>query len=248
MKIESFFEENKRFALAYSGGVDSSYLLYEASKAGLDFKAYFLKAVFVPSFEFEEAIKFARENGVEPVIIEANPLASDEVRANPSNRCYYCKTMLFSKIIEKAKADGYDMIIDGTNASDPEDDRPGMKALRELGVRSPLREVGLTKAEIRSELKKAGIPMWNKPAYACLATRIPHGMELTVDVLKKVEVSEKFLMEMGFSDFRVRVFEDSCRIEVREEQLGKLISEREAILGEFKKNFKYVMLDLEVRK
>ena len=149
--------------------------------------------------------------------------------------------------MEQAKKDGFPLVIDGTNASDDVNDRPGMQALGELGVRSPLRECGLTKPEIRKLSKAVGLFTHDKPAYACLATRIPTGTAITAELLEKTEKSEAFLMGLGFSDFRIRLLGDAARIQVKEKQIPLLIKHRQAIITELKKHYSAVLLDLEVR-
>ena len=151
-------------------------------------------------------------------VLEVDILSNAAVTANPPDRCYHCKRTIFSSILAKAKDDGYSLVIDGSNASDDAGDRPGMRALRELEVRSPLRECGLTKADVRRLSREAGLPTWDKPAYACLATRVPAGTPLRAETLAAVEKAEGALAAMGFRDFRVRVWEGAL-VQVTEAQL-----------------------------
>ena len=166
MTLEQFFQENPRCALGFSGGVDSAYLLYAGVRAGADIRPYFIKTAFQPAFELADAQKLAAGLGVEVTVLELDALADPKVAANPADRCYFCKQNLFRTLKERAIADGYPVLLDGTNASDEAGDRPGMRALAELSVRSPLRECGLTKAEIRARSREAGLFTWDKPAYA----------------------------------------------------------------------------------
>lgn len=166
---------------------------------------YYVKSQFQPKFEHEDAIKLTAELGVALKVISIDILQLDEVTDNPSNRCYYCKKRIMGAIRREAGADGYDTIIDGTNASDDDGERPGMKALAEENILSPLRLCGMTKEEIRRRSENAGLFTWNKPAYACLATRIPTGEKITVQKLTAVEQSESYLFSLGFTDFRVRL-------------------------------------------
>ena len=219
MTIEDFFEANRKLAIAYSGGVDSAYLLYAAVKAGADVKAYYVKSVFQPEFEFNDAKKLAELIGCDLSVIEADVLSDDTVAANPPDRCYYCKQHIMGAITEAAKADGYDTVCDGTNASDDADDRPGFKALAEYDIISPLRECGLTKKDIRKASKEAGLPTWNKPAYACLATRILTGDKITEEKLGTTEKAESILHGMGFRDFRVRMRGNNALCQFTEDQL-----------------------------
>lgn len=218
MRLEEFFETYRKAAVAFSGGVDSVYLLYEAVRAGADVKAYCVRSVFQPGFEMEDARKLAEQIGCELSVLDVNVLSDERVARNPENRCYYCKQHIMSNIIEAAEADGYTVVCDGTNASDDADDRPGFRALAEYGIKSPLRECGLTKAEIRKLSKEAGLPTWNKPAYACLATRIASGEPITEEKLRTTEKAEKLIHDMGFNDFRVRMRGDSALVQIRGDQ------------------------------
>ena len=170
--------------------------------------------------------------------------------ANPADRCYYCKRNIFSRILEAAGEDGYSLILDGTNASDRADDRPGMRALKEMEVRSPLRECGLTKAMIRELSREAGLFTWNKPAYACLATRIPEGTEITEELLTMTEQAEDYLFSLGFTDFRVRMVKNGfAGLQFPEDQIGRAFEMRQQISAKLKDSFGYtkVLLDLENR-
>ena len=160
MTLQEFFTEHPKAALGFSGGVDSSYLLWAAVNAGADIAPYYIQTAFQPAFELEDAQRLCAQIGVKLNVIRLDALADPRVAANPANRCYYCKVGLFGALRARAKADGYDLLLDGTNASDDAGDRPGMKALREMEVRSPLRECGLTKAMIRQESRKAGLFTW----------------------------------------------------------------------------------------
>ena len=250
--LEQFFKENKTCALGFSGGVDSSYLLYAGNKFGAKIKAYFVKTAFQPDFELRDAKRLAEHINAEITVIEKNILNNADVVSNPVDRCYFCKSAIFGTLREQAAADGISLLIDGTNASDDFSDRPGMKALNELSVRSPLRECGITKSEVRRLSKEAGLFTWDKPAYACLATRIPAGMKITKELLQNVEKAEDILFSFGFDDFRVRVISDSsnnvcAKLQLQKEQINILIEKRQEILKEIKKIFPFVFLDLEGR-
>ena len=228
-QIMEFFELNNKVAIAFSGGVDSTYLLYDAVKAGADVKAYCVKSAFQPGFEFEAARELAEQIGAQLEVIEVDVLSDEKVTANPPDRCYYCKQHIMSAIKAAAKADGYDVVCDGTNASDDADDRPGFRALGELGIRSPLRECGLTKEDIRRLSKEAGLPTWDKPAYACLATRIRTGEGITSDKLRITEEAESKLYDMGFRDFRVRMRGNSALVQIREDQHAEAMERKREI-------------------
>lgn len=243
----AFFKENPKVALAFSGGVDSAYLLYAAIACGAEVSAYYVKTPFQPQFEYEDAMKLAKQLGAKMTVLEIDVLSDPEIAENPKNRCYYCKKKLFSAICKQAEVDGFSVIIDGTNASDDPTDRPGMQALTELQVRSPLRELGLTKKEIRKLSKEAGLFTHDKPAYACLATRIPANTPITKQALAVTERSEDFLRKLGFTDFRVRFMEKNAKIQLREEDFPLFFKHRETIVKELKKDYVSVLLDLEAR-
>lgn len=247
MKLTAFFQENPKAALAFSGGVDSAYLLYAAKQCGADLHAYYVKSPFQPQFELDDALRLARELHAEITVLQLDILQDSQVAANPANRCYYCKKRIFSAIQNAAKLDGYSLILDGTNASDQVADRPGMQALQELSVRSPLREAGLTKAEIRALSKGAGLFTHDKPAYACLATRIPTGTLICIPDLARTEWAEGYMHQLGFRDFRIRQWNGCARIQLPESQLEAFLVHRANILETLKTRYPAVLLDLEVR-
>ena len=247
MTLEQFFQENPRCALGFSGGVDSAYLLYAGVKAGADIRPYAIKTAFQPACELADAQKLAEGLGVEVTVLELDALADPRVAANPADRCYFCKQNLFRTLKERAIADGYPVLLDGTNASDEAGDRPGMRALAELSVRSPLRECGLTKAEIRARSREAGLFTWDKPAYACLATRVPAGEAITADLLARVEGAEDALFRLGYTDFRVRVFHSAARLQLPRGQMERAVREAEELRQALKPYFTPILLDLEGR-
>lgn len=247
MNLCDFFKENSRAAVAFSGGVDSAYLLYAAKQSGAKVKAYYVKSDFQPQFELEDALRFTEELDIELKEIHVDVLSDDIIASNPYDRCYYCKKIIFYEIMKAAKEDGFTLLLDGTNASDDAGDRPGMRALQELKVRSPLRECGMTKQEIRRLSREAGLFTWDKPAYACLATRIPSGTAITKEKLFKTEHAENYLFDLGFRDFRVRMLGDAAKLQVPTDQFVKVLEEKEKIVIELKKYYSSVLLDLEER-
>ena len=247
MELEQFFREHPQVALAFSGGVDSAYLFYAAVNSGVKVRPYYVKTAFQPQFEYEDAQRLARQLGVGMTTIRLDVLEDEAIAANPANRCYFCKQKIFTAILEAAHRDGFSILLDGTNASDQVADRPGMQALRELSVLSPLRLCGLTKGEIRRRSREAGLFTHDKPAYACLATRIPTGRTITAGDLERTERCEAFLMKLGFSGFRIRLLGDAAKLQLPEAQLPKLLELRETVLTELKKYYSGVLLDLEVR-
>lgn len=248
MELSDFFTEHPRAALAFSGGVDSAYLLYAGMRWGKLMKAYYVRTPFQPEFEYRDALRLARELNAEMEVLTRNVLELEAVTANPPDRCYHCKKAIFSAIAEKAREDGFSLLLDGTNASDREDDRPGMRALRQLNVRSPLRECGLTKDVIRELSRQAGLFTWDKPAYACLATRIPTGTAITEDLLSRTEWAEDYLLSLGFTDFRVRTLGNDAKLQLKAQDFPLLLERREEITGELKKRYASILLDLEERK
>ncbi|MCR5503940.1 MAG: ATP-dependent sacrificial sulfur transferase LarE [Lachnospiraceae bacterium] len=243
MNLNEFFGQHRKAAIAFSGGCDSAFLCYSARKNGLEFRAYYVKAQFQPEFEYKDALRFAKEYGIDICVISADVLGDENIAANPSNRCYYCKRKVFSGILKKAREDGFDIIFDGTNASDDAGDRPGMKALTEMKVLSPLRICGLTKSDVRTLSKEAGLFTWNKPAYACLATRIPEGTRITDELLRNTEEAEGFLFSLGFSDFRVRYRDGDALLQLQKEQFEAYEKKRQLIEEELGKYYKAVRLD-----
>lgn len=244
MTLHDFFKAHPKVAVAFSGGVDSSYLLWAAKEAGADVTAYYVKAQFQPEFEFADAKEVAVYARVPLRILPVDILSVPHVADNPEDRCYYCKQAIFGTILQEAARDGYTEILDGTNASDDAADRPGMRALAELQVYSPLRICGLTKDVIRRLSKEAGLKTWDKPAYACLATRIPSGMHITSELLSRTECAESALFAMGFSDFRVRTAPDGAAlVQVTSAQMKKAQDAMSDILRILSEYYPSVLLD-----
>lgn len=245
--LAAFFRENNRMALAFSGGVDSAYLLSAAISSGAEVRAYYVKAQFQPEFEYRDAQRLAGELGADMRVIECDILACESVRLNPPDRCYHCKREIFGRIAQAALEDGYTLIIDGTNASDDAMDRPGMRALQELSVRSPLRECGITKREVRMLSRAAELFTWDKPAYACLATRIKSGVPITAESLQNIEWAEDALFALGFSDFRVRVEGSLARLQMPKDQFPRAAEHSNELLSRLGERFDGVVLDLKPR-
>ena len=248
MTLQQFFTQHPKAALAFSGGSDSAYLLWAGRTFGQDVRPYYVSTPFQPAWEREDAQRLARELGVPLTVVELDVLACPEVAANPSNRCYFCKKALFSALWQQVRADGFSLLLDGTNASDDAQDRPGMRALSELEVRSPLRECGVTKAQLRALSREAGLFTWDKPAYACLATRIPTGTPITASDLARVERGEDALFALGFTDFRIRLRGDAALIQLSQDQMGRGVAQHGAILDALSPHFSQVFLDLNPRQ
>lgn len=247
MTLKEFFQQVPRAALAFSGGTDSALLLWAARTCGCDVRAYFVKTVFQPAFELADAQKLAAELEVPLTVVEVDVLAVPQAAANGPRRCYYCKKALFTALRARAAEDGYPVLLDGTNASDDAGDRPGMAALRELEVRSPLRECGISKSEVRRMSREAGLFTWDKPAYACLATRVPTGDAITGAALEKVERGEEALFRLGFTDFRLRLLGEVARLQLPAEQMERVVAMRSEINQALETDFSAVLLDLAGR-
>lgn len=249
-KLRQLLSSLKKVLVAFSGGVDSTFLLY-VSKEVLGMNnvlAVMAESPTYPKDEIELAKQLAQTLGVDYLVIKTDEFLDQNFVSNPQDRCFYCKRELFMKLNVLAKDKGIDYVVDGSNLDDLADYRPGSQAKQELGVRSPLQEAGLRKEEIRQLSKTFGLSTWDKPAYACLASRIPYGTKITQDLLARIEEGEKFLRSLGFKQLRVRHHASLVRIEVENDDLGKIMSPR--IMDEIAKKFEelgytYVTLDLK---
>ncbi len=245
--LKSYLGSLGSVAVAYSSGVDSTFLLKVAHDV-LGDKAIAITATssFFPKRESDEAADFCKANGIKQIIVASEELDIPEIRHNPANRCYLCKKDLFTKIISIAKENCVDYVAEGSNLDDNGDYRPGLKAVAELGVKSPLRECNLYKEEIRTLSKQLNLPTWNKPSFACLASRFVYGEEITRQKLQMVEKAEESLLKLGFKQFRVRIHgENLARIEVLPTELEKLFSLREIISKVLHEvGFTYITMDL----
>lgn len=233
--------------IAFSGGVDSALLLKTAADTlGEKVLAVTVRSIINPPGEIEEAVSLAAATGVKHLVVDMDPLQYEEFVANSPLRCYYCKKKIMGLMFDLAREHGYEHVLDGVNADDTGDYRPGMQADGELGVKTPLLEAGLTKADIRELSRRLGLPTAAKPSAACLASRVPYGTRITAAALQRVADAEVYLRGMGFSQVRVRDHGNLARIEVPGEEVPGLVSEAAAIAAKLKElGFNYVTMDLQ---
>jgi uncharacterized protein len=246
-KLDRLLNDLNSFVVGFSGGVDSSYLLFRAN-ALLKEKVMgiTLRTPYMPDSEVEEAAEFAREHNIRHHII--NLPFPEPIRNNPPDRCYICKKILFGQLTGFAANNGFSHVVDGSNADDASSHRPGIRALNELGVRSPLMEAGLTKQDIRDLLKAEGLTVASKPSMACLLTRIPYNTPVNSEMIHMVEQAEEYFRTCGFPGTRVRIHGDLARIECHPSSFYRMTQspDRELIISGLKKiGFRYVSLDLE---
>jgi uncharacterized protein len=236
----------KSVAIAFSGGVDSTFLLKTAHDVLSDNAiAVTARSCSFPERELNEAREFCLHEGIRHIITDSEELEIDGFSQNPPNRCYLCKKELFTKMLDSAKKLGIENIAEGSNLDDNGDYRPGLIAVAELGIKSPLREVGLCKSEIRALSKELGLPTWNKQSFACLSSRFVYGEEITAEKLAMVDKAEQLLLDLGFSQVRVRIHGKMARIEIKKEEFEKLILLSDKVSEYFQSlGFTYVSLDL----
>ena len=248
-KLKELLSSAGNVAVAFSAGVDSTFLLKTAHDVlGENALAVTVEHIAFPHREMSETVDFCNAENIEQIKISFDVMSVEGFSVNPPDRCYICKRALFSKIIETAKERGFLNVAEGSNLDDDKDYRPGMRAIRELGVISPLKESGLTKQDIRNLSHELGLLTWDKPSYACLATRIPYGEEITREKLSMIERSEQLLYDLGFRQSRVRHHGDTARIEIEDSDFERIIKKENRVVlsKKFKEfGFSYVALDLE---
>jgi uncharacterized protein len=248
-RLKDLLRDMQSAVVAYSGGVDSSLLIKTASEVmGSNMLAVTADSETYPQTELIEAGEFARSLGVRHRILRTDELSTEEFVQNPPERCYYCKKELFSKLKQIADAESFSFVLDGANLDDLNDYRPGSKAAREFGVRSPLREAEFSKADVRSCARMLNLPVWDKPSLACLSSRIPYGTRITLPILKTVQSAEDHLHVLGFRQVRVRHHGQTARIEVGVHDFGRLLDPDTCsqVVSELKTlGYTYVCLDLE---
>lgn len=246
--LKEYIKSLESVAVAFSSGVDSTFLLKVAHDVlGDKAIAVTARSCSFPERELQEAIAFTRDNGIVHMIVDSEELEIEGFSENPVNRCYLCKHELFTKMKDIAEKNGFSEVVEGSNMDDLGDYRPGLTAIQELGIRSPLRHAELTKDEIRLLSKELGLPTWEKQSFACLSSRFPYGQSITPEKLKMVDEAEQLLLDLGFVQVRVRHHETLARIEITEKQFPKIMEKeiREQILKRFKEiGFTYITLDL----
>lgn len=246
--LKSLLKETGGVVIGYSGGVDSTLLAVAATEV-LDGRAVcvLVESCLNPQVEMDEAVTNAEKLGLNLVRLEVDALSIEHVPENKSDRCYHCKMAIFTRLIAIARQRGIENVMDGANADDENDYRPGSVATRELGVRSPFKELGFTKEKIRAISRELRLPTWNKPSYACLASRVPYGTQLTRELLEQIDQAELVLRGLGFTQFRVRHHGALARIELIQIEMDKMLipSVRQLVLREFNAlGYKYVAMDL----
>jgi len=249
-RLKEIFLSMGKVVVAYSGGVDST-LLLRAAKESLGEEHVLAVTALSPLYpdrELAGAKRMVQEMGVKHILIESNELEINGFSKNPSNRCYFCKKELFEEMQNLARKEAISFVVEGSTLDDEKDHRPGRRAIQELGIRSPLQEARFTKEDVRELSRTLGLPTWDKPSFACLASRFPYGEEITPEGLRMVDEAEDFLFSLGFKQVRVRHYQSLARIEVYPEEMNRLMngSLREEVVNRLKKiGYRYVTLDLQ---
>ncbi len=247
IKLIKYLKNLERVAVAFSGGVDSTFLLSVAREALSDnVVAFTVRSPYIPDWEIKEARQIANKLSAKHMVFETE--ISDSILDNPENRCYLCKKFIFTKLVSEAGKLNINYVIEGTNSDDTGDFRPGIQALRELGIKSPLLENNITKEDIRYFSRLLNLETWDKPAYACLLTRIPYNTRISMEELRRIEQAEVFLMTLGFKGVRVRSHNNLARIELNKDRIADIFknSIRDKIVNKFKDiGYTYITIDIE---
>ena len=249
-RLREIFLSMKKAVVAYSGGVDSTLLLRVAIETlgAENVLAVTALSPLYPERECREAVAMAERLGVRHRLMESNELEIPGFSKNPPDRCYHCKRKLFEEMTDLAKEEGFSFVVEGSTLDDTKDYRPGRRAVLELGIRSPLMEARLTKEDVRELSRQLGLKTWDKPSFACLASRFPYGEEITSEALKKVDEAEAFLFGLGFKQVRVRHYQSLARIELLPNEMSRLMEDamRHKVVNRLKEiGYRYVTLDLQ---
>lgn len=247
LELKKYLSSLNSVAVAYSSGVDSTFLLKTAvdTLPRDNVLALTAKSHSFPKRELDESIQFCKSENIRQIVFESEELSIDGFSNNPPDRCYICKKELFSKIKGIVRENNINAVVEGSNADDINDYRPGMRAVAELDILSPLKKVGLTKNEIRTLSKQLGLKTWNKQSFACLSSRFVYGEKITVQKLDMIDKSEQLLLDLGFKQVRVRIHNDVARIEVLPNEIERVMQFKDTIYSKFKEyGFRYVTLDL----
>lgn len=245
--LKKIIKDSGNLAIAFSSGVDSTFLLHTAHEVlGDNVIAITVTSLSFPKRELKEAVEFCKKENIKQITFKFDELTLEGFCKNPKDRCYICKKALFENIKNIALVNGIKYVAEGSNTDDNNDYRPGLLAISELGIKSPLREAGFTKSEIRTLSKEMGLPTWEKPSFACLSSRFAYGEVITKEKLEMVDKSEQLLFSLGFRQFRVRIHGQLARIEVLPDEIEKIIKNRDLIAAKLKEyGFVYVSLDLQ---
>jgi pyridinium-3,5-biscarboxylic acid mononucleotide sulfurtransferase len=246
-RLTEWFRKQSSVLVAYSGGVDSSLVMKVAHMTlGDRVKAALAVSPSLPQSELHHARAIAAQIGVVCIELDTHEVDDPAYQANPPNRCYFCKQHVYSSLLEYAALNSFACIVDGMNADDTLDIRPGRKAAKELGIQSPLHLLGITKEQVRTMARELGLPNWDKPAAACLSSRIPYGTQVTPQTLNQIEQAEDILRALGFTEFRVRHHQNLARIEVSPSEFASIVHHQEEITQRLRQiGYHYITLDLE---
>jgi ATP-utilizing enzymes of the PP-loop superfamily len=244
--LKGFFRDHQKVALCFTGGVNSTYLLYLGKQCGASIKPYYVKTAFQPQFELDNALRLAKQYRVKLEVLEFDIFKTQKIVANDSDRCFHCKKKMLSVIKNQAISDGFTVLIEGSNASDKTEECPELASNNKISVSSPLKEFGITKTKVRILSKKSELPTWDKPAYSCLAAQIPAGMSITREALRRMERAERELLTIGFTDFRVGLLGKTAKLKIPASQMEIAVEKRKSIIERLKPDFDSILLDLEV--
>lgn len=243
--LKGFFRDNPKVALCFTGGVNSTYLLYIGKQCGANIRAYYVKTAFQPQFELDNALRIARQFRIRMDVLEYDIFQSKSIIENNDDRCYHCKRKMLTVMQNQVIQDGFAVLVEGSNASDKAEGCPEFNANPKVTVYSPLKQFGITKTKVRMLSKKAELMAWDKPAYSCLAAQIPTGIPIAKEALRQIERAERELFNIGFTDFRVGLLGKTAKLKIPVSQMEIAVEKRSKIIERLKPDFDSVLLDLE---